>query len=158
MESSFMSQNQEFSITDAVDSFNDILYPACQNHFKRLTNRLNLKRNWAVEKWFDLDLKRMRREMLKKSTLLSGFPKKVHCFPDPVIRGFFFKFRKLQSRACKRKYREFKVSLITQILWMKMIQSNWKFLKKLERWNFYKWKMALLQMTKRIVKPLSKSI
>ena len=62
--------------------------------------------------------------MLRKSSLYSKFSN------DPVIRGTFFKFRKLYSRACKKKYKEYKFSLIAQLdtMYETDPESYWKLL------------------------------
>ena len=66
--------------------------------------------------------------MLKKSSLFSRFPN------DPIIRRSFFKFRKLYSRSCKCKFKEFKSSLIAQLdsMFERDPESYWKLLKDLK--------------------------
>ena len=47
MESSFIVQFQNFSTTEAVDSFNDIIYTACSKFLKKIINigKRNLREN-----------------------------------------------------------------------------------------------------------------
>ena len=107
MESSFIVQNQKFSTTEAVDSFNDIIYTACSKSLKKINMQKKSKRKLKSKKLFDHDLMKMRREMLRKSSLFSKFPN------DPIIRGSFFKFRKLYNRCCKKKCEEFRSFNVT---------------------------------------------
>ena len=45
MESSFIVQNQKFSTTEAVDSFNNIIYTACSKSLKTINRLKNLREN-----------------------------------------------------------------------------------------------------------------
>ena len=100
MESSFVIDNDVLSTDQAVENFNSIIYTACSKSLKQSKNVSNRKSK--NKKWFDYDLFKMRRECLRKSALYSRYPN------DPTIRGSFFKFRKLYSRCCKKKCKEFK--------------------------------------------------
>ena len=44
MESSFIVQNQQFSTTEAVDSFNDIIYTAGSKFLKKINRQKKSKR------------------------------------------------------------------------------------------------------------------
>ena len=83
---SFIEQNHKFSTTETVDSFNDIIYTVCSKSLQKINRQEKSKRKLKSKKWFDHDLMKMRREMLRKSSLLPKFPN------DPIIRGSFFRF------------------------------------------------------------------
>ena len=70
----------------------------------------------------------MRKDLLRKSELFSKFPN------DPIIQGLFFKFCKHYSRNCKKKCKEFKSSLITQLdnMYERDPEVYWKLLKDLK--------------------------
>ena len=70
----------------------------------------------------------MRKELFRKSDMYSKFPN------DPIFHGSFFKFRKLYNRNCKKKCKEFKSSLITQLdnMYEKDPEAYWKLLKDLK--------------------------
>ena len=102
IESSFTVQNQNFLATEAVDNFNDIIYTACSKSLRKINRQRKSKKKLKSKNWFDHDLMKIRREMLRKSSLFSKFPN------DPIIRGSFFKFRKINSRCCKKKCKEFR--------------------------------------------------
>ena len=128
MELSFIVQNQKFSTTEAVDSFSDIVYTACSKSLKTINRQKKSKRKLkSKKKWFDHDLMKMRREMLRKSSLFSKFSN------DPIIRGSFFKFRKLYSH-CKKKCKEFRSCLISQLdnMYESDPEAYWKLLKNLK--------------------------
>ena len=125
MESSFIVQNQKFSTTEAVYSFYDVIYTACSKSLKKINRQMKSKRKLKPKKRFDHDLMKMRREMLRKG---SKFPN------DPIIRGSFFKFRKLYSRCCKKKCKEFRSCFISQLVNMyeNDQKAYWKLLKNLK--------------------------
>ena len=56
MESSFIVQNQKFSTTEAVDSFNDIhvIYTACSKSLKKINRQNKSKRKSKSKKWFEI--------------------------------------------------------------------------------------------------------
>ena len=128
MESSFIVQNQKFSTTEAVASFNDIIYTACSKSLKKINRQKKSKRKLKSKKWFDHDLMKMRKEMLRKSSLFSKFPN------YPIIRGSFFKFMKLYSRCCKKKCKEFRSCLISQLdnMYVNDPEAYWKLLRNLK--------------------------
>jgi hypothetical protein len=69
----------------------------------------------------------MRAELMRKSKLYSKFPN------DPIIRGSFFKFRKLYNRCCKQKYRNFRTTIMNKLDTLHDNNPNayWKLLKDL---------------------------
>ena len=126
MESSFAIDNDVLSIDQAVENFNSIIYTACSKSLKQSKGVSN--RKCKSKKWFDYDLFKMRRECIRKSALYSRYPN------DPTIRGSFFKFRKLYNRCCKKKCKEFKTTLITQLdnMYENDPEAYWKLLKGLK--------------------------
>ncbi|CAC5362799.1 unnamed protein product [Mytilus coruscus] len=90
-------QNQSQSEVDAaLHSLHDILKMAANKSLKRKTKS---RRNGIKSKpWFDKGLSSMRKELDHKSQMLAKYPK------DPIIRGKFFKFRKLYGTKCKLQY------------------------------------------------------
>ena len=129
MESSFIVKNLKFTTIDAVDSFNDIIYTACSKSLKKINRQTKSKRKLKSKKWFDHDLMKMRREMLRKSSLFSKFPN------DPIIHGSFFKF----SRCCKKKCKEFRSCLISQFdnMYENDPEAYWKLLKNLKEDSYH---------------------
>lgn len=67
-------------------------------------------------------------EFVRKSKLYSNFPN------DPIIRGSFFKFRKIYSKCCKQKYKSFRTSIINKSNFLNDTYPNayWKLLKDLQ--------------------------
>ena len=63
--------------------------------------------------------------MSEKRALYSRYPN------DPAFGGSFCKYRKLYSHCCKRKCKEFKTTLITQIdnLYENDPEAYWKLIK-----------------------------
>ena len=110
-------KNTSFNnVDEMVSNLNSIIYTACD---KCLKKRKTLKKSGYTrpkKKWFDSDLKSMRKELLRKSYLYSRNP----C--DNVLKGAFFKFRKLYKRCCKQKMNMFKRSIITRL--DSMLESN----------------------------------
>ncbi|CAC5405872.1 unnamed protein product [Mytilus coruscus] len=88
-------QNQSQSEVDAaLHSLHDILKMAANKSLKRKTKS---RRNGIKSKpWFDKGLSTMRKELDHKSQMLAKYPK------DPIIRGNFFKFRKLYGKKYSR--------------------------------------------------------
>ncbi|CAC5370580.1 unnamed protein product [Mytilus coruscus] len=84
-------QNQSQSEVDAaLHWLHDILKMAANKSLKRKTKS---RRNGIKSKpWFDKGLSTMRKELDHKSQMLVKYPK------DPIIRGNFFKFRKLYGK------------------------------------------------------------
>ena len=50
MESSFIVQNQKFSTTEAVDSFNNTMYTACSKSLKKINRQKKSKRKLKSKK------------------------------------------------------------------------------------------------------------
>ena len=94
-------------VNDIVDKFSDILYKA-GNKFLRKKKVKNgkFKKN---KKWFDLDLMKMRKTLDAKGRLYAKNPN------DPMIRGNFYKYRKIYSKLCKFKRKQYKAHLIDQL-------------------------------------------
>ena len=126
MELSFICDDEMLSTDQAVDNFNNIIYAACSKSLKKV--KISAKRKSKPKKWFDHDLFKMRKECLRKSALYSRYPN------DPIVRGSFFKFRKLYSRCCKRKCKEYKATLIEQLdnMYENDPEAYWKLLKNLK--------------------------
>ena len=51
----------------------------------------------------------MHKELVRKSVSYSKYP------DDPVIRGSYFKFRKMYSHACKKKKRAFQRDILEKL-------------------------------------------
>lgn len=87
----------------ALKKFNYILHSVCKGSLK-IKQAKPIKRNKSSrhKKWFDKDLASMHSELVRKSKLYSNFPN------DPIIRGPFFKFRKIYSKCCKQKNKHYK--------------------------------------------------
>ena len=118
------------AIDSAVKDFNKILYTACSKSL-RLSNKhrgQNGHKKNQPKHWFDQDLAVQRREMIRKSELYSKYPN------DPIVKGNFFRFRKMYSKCCKRKYREFKASIIDKLDQLHDNDPNmyWSLLRKLK--------------------------
>ena len=118
------------AIDSAVKDFNKILYTACSKSL-RLSNKHRGQNGHKKNKpkhWFDQDLAVQRREMIRKSELYSKYPN------DPIVKGNFFRFRKMYSKCCKRKYREFKASIIDKLDQLHDNDPNmyWSLLRKLK--------------------------
>ena len=128
MNSSFTGDNHKLLTDDAVESFNGIIYTVCEKSLKKIKHKNNSRKKTKSKKWFDFDLFKMRKELFRKSDMYSKFPN------DPIIRGSFFKFRKLYNKNCKKKCKEFKSSLITQLdnMYEKDPEAYWKLLKDLK--------------------------
>ena len=110
----------------AVESLQDILLLAANKSLKRKTKVRG--RGIKSKPWFDLNLCNMRKELDHKSDKLARFPN------DPIIRGNFFKFRKLYSKTCKMKYRQYKANLIQKLdnLFENDPSKYWELLNKLK--------------------------
>lgn len=117
------------SVTDeALESFNDIIYTASTKSLKKVSKGRAKHEKCKRKKWFDSDLAKMRRELLRKSKLYSKFPN------NPYIRGSFFKFRKMYSRCCKSKCKEFKACIINKLdcMYDNDPEAYWKLVKELK--------------------------
>ena len=108
----------------SVCSFNAIIYTACSKSLKKIKHKTNRKKIKS-KKWFDIHLYKMRKELLRKSDMFSKWP------IDPIILGSFFSFRKLYNSNCKKKCKEFKSTLITQLdnMYEKDLEAYWELLK-----------------------------
>lgn len=113
----------------ALKKFNYILHSVCKGSLK-IKQAKPIKRNKSSrhKKWFDKDLASMHSELVRKSKLYSNFPN------DPIIRGPFFKFRKIYSKCCKQKYKSFRTSIVNKLNSLHDTDPNayWKLLKDLQ--------------------------
>ncbi|CAC5378582.1 unnamed protein product [Mytilus coruscus] len=110
----------------ALHSLHDILKMAANKSFKRKTKS---RRNGIRSKpWFDKGLSSMRKELDHKNQMLTRYPK------DPIIRGHFFKFRKLYGKKCKLQYRQYKLDIIQKLdnLFETNPSKYWELLNKLK--------------------------
>ncbi|CAC5384665.1 unnamed protein product [Mytilus coruscus] len=113
-------------VEDALHSLHDILKMAANKSLKRKTKS---RRNGIKSKpWFDKGLSSMRKELDHKSQMLAKYPK------NQIIRGNFFKFRKLYGKKCKLQYIQYKLDIIQKLdnLFEKNPSKYWKLLNKLE--------------------------
>ncbi|CAC5385961.1 unnamed protein product [Mytilus coruscus] len=120
-------QTQSQSEVEAVlHSLHYILKMAANKSLKRKTKS---RRNGIKSKpWFDKGLSSTRKELDHKSQMLARYPK------DPIIRGNFFKFRKLYGKKCKLQYKQYKLDIIQKLdnLFEKNPSKYWEFLNKLK--------------------------
>ena len=61
------------------------------------------------QKWFDLNLKKMRTNLINYGKMFSKYPK------DPYIRNHFYKLQREYNITRKQTYREYKKSLLNQL-------------------------------------------
>jgi hypothetical protein len=61
------------------------------------------------QKWFDLNLKKMRTNLINYGKMFSKYPK------DPYIRNHFYKLQREYNITRKQTYREYKKSLLSQL-------------------------------------------
>ena len=116
-------------IDTALSQFNQIIYSACNRSLKKkIIKKSAIYRKPKNKKWYDSDLHRMKQDLIKKGQLYSKHP----C--DPIIRGSFFKLRKLYSRCSKQKYRKFKTDIMNKLdnLHENDPNSYWKLVKDLK--------------------------
>ena len=60
-------------------------------------------------KWFNSDLYKIRKTLDFKGKLLTKYPS------EPLVRGNFFKYRKIYSKFCKSQRRKYKTDLIDKL-------------------------------------------
>ena len=121
-----MKIESESDVYEAVNRLENILITAANKSLKRRT--APKRKSKRPNPWFDLELGKMRKELDYKNYLLCTYPN------DPIVRGNFFKFRKLYSKKCKLKYRNFKIDLIKKLddLFEKDPSKYWDLLNKLK--------------------------
>ena len=82
--------------------------------------------------WYDYEFYKMRRMLDQKGYLYAKCP----C--DPFVRGFYYKFRKLYVKSCKRKRKEYKSQIIEKLeqLHENDPKAYWKLLEDLKKQRF----------------------
>ena len=75
----------------------------------RKTKMANKQKNKQQNKWFDTDLKKMRLNLIKYSSVYAKFPS------DPYVRNHFYKLNREYTKARKAKKKSFKNSIINEL-------------------------------------------
>ena len=121
-----MQISNTVEVNDIVDKFSEILYSAGNKCLrKKKIRKSKFKRN---KKWFDLDLLKMRKTLDFKGKQFAKYPN------DPIVRGSFYRYRKLYSKLCKFKRKQYKANLIDQLnnLFEKDPKAYWSLLNELK--------------------------
>ena len=121
-----MQTSSKVEVNDSVDKFSDILYRAGNKCLKKKKMRKGTLQ--INKKWFDLDLIKMRKALDLKGKQFVKYPN------DPVVRESFFRHRKLYSKLCKYKRKQYKANLIDELnnLFEKDPNAYWSLLNELK--------------------------
>ena len=101
-------QDSQISIDEASAELTNIIYSVASRSLKR--RKVNNKNfNQTHKKWFNLDLKKMRTNLIDYGKVYSRYPK------DPFIKNHFYKLYREYNKARKKTYRQYKQSLLNQL-------------------------------------------
>ncbi|VDH99461.1 Hypothetical predicted protein [Mytilus galloprovincialis] len=90
------------NVNDATYSIHSIYEKVCKVSLKKKKKRVKTCNH---KKWFDQDLKSLKKHVNDKAILMSKFPK------DPIVRGSFFKLNKQFAKLRRKKKREFRENI-----------------------------------------------
>ena len=99
--------NETSDIKSIVGNFKEILLHAANMSLKK--TKVKKGKTCDKRKWFNSDLYKMRKTLDYKGKLLTKYPS------DPLLRGNFFKYRKIYSKFCKSQRRKYQAYLIDKL-------------------------------------------
>ena len=94
------------NVNDATYSIHSIYEKVCKVSLKKKKKRVKTCNH---KKWFDQDLKSLKKHVNDKAVLMSKFPK------DPIVRGSFFKLNKQFAKLRRKKKREFRENILDRL-------------------------------------------
>ncbi|CAG2199948.1 unnamed protein product [Mytilus edulis] len=94
------------NVNDATYSIHSIYEKVCKVSLKKKKKRVKTCNH---KKWFDQDLKSLKKHVNDKAILMSKFPK------DPIVRGSFFKLNKQFAKLRRKKKREFRENILDRL-------------------------------------------
>ena len=114
-------------IDNAAAELSNVIIKAADKSLRKSKNK-PIKTNKKMYKWFDVDLKNMRRSLINYGKIYSKFPK------DPTVKNHYYKLYREYTKTRKFKCREFKQSLLKQLetLHEENPKSYWKLIEKIQ--------------------------
>jgi hypothetical protein len=104
-----MSENiplDKHNINNATEKIHSIFDKVCKVSLKKKKKRV---KSFNYKKWFDNDLKNVKKIVDSKAALMSQFPK------DPIVRGSYFRLNKKYAKLRRQKKREFKDNILNRL-------------------------------------------
>lgn len=103
--------NSHNDINDAAVRFSDILIMAADKSLRKpnRSHKTRAKNKHEHNNWFDIDLKKMRYNLINYGKIYSKFPK------DPFVRNHFYKLNREYTKARKTKKKKYKDSVLKEL-------------------------------------------
>ena len=97
-------------IDKATALLNDIIISAASQSLKMppTKNKSHARRTKSC-RWFNFDLRKLRREVFSLSRMMCMYPR------DPQIRGCYYRLLKIYRKKCKSEHRKFKADLMDSL-------------------------------------------
>jgi hypothetical protein len=103
----YMDSNFNDQVNTAAAKFDEIIVNAAKLSLKK--KKAGPPSRQTNKKWYDFELKELNKRLVNKGKLYATHPN------DPIIRGNYYKFRKIYSKACKSKRRIFKETMVDKL-------------------------------------------